>query len=74
MPLGSDKLAALTGYDNIVLAVDDHPHNTLRYEQAGIPTLLMDRPWNVDVAGERIYSLEAVVTRAAIVQRSPTVN
>lgn len=70
VPLGADKLAALTDYDHIALAVDDHPHNTFRYQQAGIPTLLMDRPWNADAAGERIYSLDVVVTRAVAARRA----
>lgn len=63
VPLGSNKLDALPQTD-VVLAVDDHPSNIRRYQQAGIPSLMMHMPWNVDHAAERIHDLDAVVELA----------
>jgi len=62
VPLGSDKREVLKPFANIVLAVDDHPHNITRYVAANIPAVLVDRPWNVDFAHpERIQALAAVL-------------
>lgn len=61
VPLGGNKLEALKPLSKVELAVDDHPDHVKRYVRANIPALLMDRPWNVDFPGERIYSLEAMV-------------
>lgn len=61
VPLGGNKLEVLQSFENIILAVDDHPHHVTRYLSVGIPALLVDRPWNTDFRGERIYSLEAVL-------------
>jgi 5'(3')-deoxyribonucleotidase len=62
--LGSNKLGALTPFRRIALAVDDHPDHVRRYQQAGIPAALMDRPWNAGCEGERIFSLEGMVELA----------
>ena len=64
VPLGGNKMLALQDQSGVVLAVDDHPSNIKRYEAAGIPTLMVDRPWNIHHAGERIFSLNRVVERA----------
>lgn len=61
--LGGNKLDALPEGE-VVLAVDDHPGNIRRYQQAGIPSLMMDMPWNVGHAAERIHDLDDVVVRA----------
>lgn len=61
--LGGNKLDALPEGE-VLLAVDDHPSNIRRYQQAGIPSLMMHMPWNVDHAAERIHDLDAVVVRA----------
>lgn len=63
VPLGSNKLHALPPTE-VVMAVDDHPDNIQRYQQVGIPTLMMHRPWNVNHSGERIHDLDAVVDLA----------
>ncbi len=61
--LGGNKLEALPEGE-VVLAVDDHPSNIRRYQAAGIPSLMMDMPWNADHEAERIHDLDAVVARA----------
>lgn len=68
VPLGSNKLAALSPTHAVALAVDDHPSHVVQYRQAGIPALLMDRPWNATFPGERIYSLDALVARAGTIR------
>jgi hypothetical protein len=65
VPLGGDKLSALGPLREIAFAVDDHSTNVSRYQTAGVPVLLMDRPWNAGIEAERIYSLEAVVGYAS---------
>ncbi len=65
IPLGGNKLEVLEPFAPVALAVDDHPANIAAYHRAGIPALMMDRPWNADFAGERIYSLDAVVDFAS---------
>ena len=62
--LQGNKLDAIDTYSNIRLAVDDHPSHVLRYQAAGIPTLVMDRPWNIDYAGDRVFSMATVVEYA----------
>lgn len=64
IPLQGNKLDAVSSYSNICLAVDDHPSHVLRYQAAGIPTLVMDRPWNSGCSGDRVYSTAAVVEYA----------
>ena len=66
VPLQGNKLQALDSYSNIRLAVDDHPSHVLRYQAAGIPTLVMDRPWNVACGGDRVSSMAAVVDYANV--------
>lgn len=63
VPLGGNKLEALPQTE-VVLAVDDHPNNISRYQQAGIPSLMMHMPWNVDHSADRIHDLDAVVNLA----------
>lgn len=62
--LGGDKLRALPPNERIVLAVDDHPHNIDRYQRAGIPTLMVDMPWNAQHRARRIHSLDMLVSHA----------
>ena len=69
VPLGSNKLEALSPTHKVALAVDDHPSHVAQYRQAGIRALLMDRPWNAAFPGERIYSLDALVARARAIRR-----
>ena len=64
VPLQGNKLDAIDTYSNIWFAVDDHPSHVLRYQAAGIPTLVMDRPWNVGCSGHRVFSTAAVVEYA----------
>lgn len=56
VPLGGNKLEAIQDCPVIQLAVDDHPRHVARYQQQGIPVLIMDRPWNQEAPGERVYS------------------
>ena len=66
VPLGSNKMDVLAGCTDIVLAIDDHPRNIRHYQQAGVSTLMVDRPWNTDYhAAERIFSLQPVLDYAA---------
>lgn len=69
VPLGTNKLAALSPMHVVALAVDDHPSHVMQYRQAGIPALLMDRPWNAGLPGERIDSLDTLVARAGAIRR-----
>lgn len=64
VPLGGNKLEVLAHLQDVVMAVDDHPNNIMRYHTQGIPSLLMDRPWNKHFESERIYSLAAIVDYA----------
>lgn len=50
VPLGGDKMDAITDLAEVRLAVDDHPHNIRRYSDAGLRSLLVDMPWNRDAA------------------------
>jgi len=63
--LGGNKLDVLLPYDDICLAVDDHPKNVQRYLSIGIPTLMPHMPWNVNYHDtERIHSLTPVLAHA----------
>lgn len=63
--LGGNKLDALKPFAKVELAVDDFPANIKRYHGAGIPALMVDRPWNAHFTeAERIHSLDAVLQRA----------
>lgn len=59
--LGGNKLEALTPFPEIAFAVDDHPNNIRRYDSAGIASLMVDMPWNVDYQAQRIYTLDEVI-------------
>jgi len=67
--LGGNKLEALDTHAHIALAVDDHPNNLRRYQQAGIATLMPSRPWNADYHDAlRIDDLQAIVDYARTLQ------
>ncbi len=63
IPLGGNKLEVLPNTE-VVMAVDDHPDNIQRYQEVGIPALMMHRPWNVTHNADRIHDLNAVVELA----------
>lgn len=66
VPLGSNKMDVLKEHRDIVLAIDDHPRNIQHYQQAGVSTLMVDRPWNAHYhATERIFSLQPVLDYTA---------
>lgn len=43
---GGDKVSVLGEFERVLLAVDDHPSNIRRYSAAGVPSLMVDMPWN----------------------------
>lgn len=61
VPLTGDKVAMIEDRSQVVLAVDDHPRYIDGYRQAGIPAVVVDRPWNGHCTAERVHSLEALV-------------
>lgn len=42
-------------------AIDDAPYNILSYKDAGIPVTIMDRPYNADISGHRVRSVQEFV-------------
>ena len=61
VPLQSNKLKVIDRLDDIALTVDDHPKHIQHYQDAGLKTLVMDRPWNATCQAERVFSMAAVV-------------
>ena len=70
VPLGANKLEVLTPFPRIALAVDDHPDHVRRYRQAGIPALLMDRPWNAGFRDEAGNGVTRITHCREIVRES----
>jgi hypothetical protein len=70
VPLGANKLEALAPFRRIALAVDDHPDHVRRYLRAGIPALLMDRPWNAEFPADAGKNVTRIVHCREIVLES----
>lgn len=61
VPLGGDKLSCIAALESIRLAVDDHPRHIDRYRGAGIPAVMISRPWNRHHDAPRIDDLAALL-------------